>query len=209
MSLTLLIILATVGTSFYAWNNPSLLYKWVHVPYRVNHYREYWRLLTSGFIHNDYGHLFFNMLSLYFFGEAMEGILKGQFGNQAGGIYFLLLYLGGIILSDLPNYYKHRNNSNYSSLGASGGVSSIIFACILIYPWLEMAIYFIPIRGIFFAILYVLYSMNMAKRNYDNVNHYAHLYGALYGVVFMILILPEVVPHFVEQLLNWRYYLHF
>src|SRR6478735_1958172 len=98
MSLTLIIIIITVITSLYAWNNPAIQQKWMMNPYNVDRRKEYWRFVTSGFIHSDYTHLFFNMLTLYFFGEIIERIYYFYFGDL-GTVFFVGLYLAGIVVS--------------------------------------------------------------------------------------------------------------
>nr|MCU0355348.1 rhomboid family intramembrane serine protease [Cytophagales bacterium] len=132
-SVTVILVVLTVLASLYAWNRPDIMEKWMMNPYRVDKRREYYRFFTSGFIHADYIHLTFNMLALYSFGEAMERVFAQLFGGN-GTWAFLALYLLGIVVSDVPTYYKHRSNSDYNSLGASGGVSSVVFAFILFYP---------------------------------------------------------------------------
>lgn len=204
LSLTTLLICITVGISLYAWRNRQVMDKLILNPYQVSKHNEYWRFLTSGFIHADYGHLFFNMFALYSFGEFMEAIFH-QIGGLNGDFYFLLLYLGGIIVSDIPSYLKNKKDSRYNSLGASGGVSSIVFGSILFAPTNKMLIYgIIPIPAILFAVLYVWYSIYMSRRNMDNVNHSAHLYGGLWGIICCTLIYPQVWSIFILQLINWQ-----
>jgi membrane associated rhomboid family serine protease len=203
-NLTTILIILNVAASFYAWNNHNIMEKWLMNPYQINRKDEYFRFITSGFIHSDYMHLFFNMFTLYSFGSYLETAFKYQYGQQLGGIFYLILFIVGILVSDLPSYFKHKDNYNYNSLGASGGVSSILFACIFLNPWLSMEIYFIPIKGIFFAVLYVWYSIYMGKRNLDNVNHDAHLYGGLFGVIFMIIAYPGALMGFINQMISWK-----
>lgn len=205
MSVTLIIILVTVAISLAAWNNPALMDRLIMNPYRVSSRGEYYRLLTSGFLHADWGHLFFNMLSLYFFGVLIERIFSALFG-AGGPIYLVAFYLVGIVVSDIPSFLKHRNNSNYNSLGASGGVSAIVFAAILFYPLNKIFLFFIPIGipGFIFGGLYLAYSYYEARRGYGNVNHDAHFYGAVFGILFMIVVYPAVLPQFFEQVAGWR-----
>ncbi|MFN4144720.1 MAG: rhomboid family intramembrane serine protease [Runella sp.] len=204
MSLTLIIIIVTIGISWYAWQNPSLLDKWVLNPVRVDMRKEYYRFLTSGFIHADWGHLIFNMFSLYFFGEALEYFFKASFGER-GVFYFIFLYLAGIVVSDIPSYLKNRKNSRYNSLGASGGVSALLFAFILLAPLQKVCLYFmICIPGFVFGGIYMAYSFYESRRAGSTINHDAHLYGALFGIVFMALLVPMAVPRFFEQIAGWR-----
>jgi membrane associated rhomboid family serine protease len=206
-NITTVLIMANVAASFYAWSNPTVMSNWLMNPYQIDRKGQYYRFLSSGFIHADYMHLFFNMFTLYSFGGYLEAAYKYQYGNQMGGIFYLLLFIVGVIVSDMPSFFKHKNNYNYNSLGASGGVSAIIYACILLNPWSELSIYFIPIKGIFFALLYTAYSIWMSKKGYDNVNHNAHLYGGLFGVVFMIVTYPGALSGFITQILNWQDYM--
>jgi membrane associated rhomboid family serine protease len=205
ISVTICIIILSVAASFYAWSNQTVFANWLFVPAYIKRYKQYWRFLTSGFIHADYYHLFFNMLSFYYAGESLEGFFKSNFGYEKGILFYLGLYLGGIIVADLPTYFKNQNNSQYpGSLGASGAVSAVLFAIMLFNPWAEVRVFFaIPMPFIVFAALYVAFSIYMSKRNLDNVNHDAHLYGALYGVVYMAVVVPEIIPHFFNQLTSF------
>ncbi len=198
MSITLIIIIITVAASYYAWEKPDIMYKWIMNPYTVQRKNQYERFITSGFIHQDWGHLFFNMFALYQFGSGLEYVFNEIFGGN-GIIFFVLLYISGIIISDIPTYLKNKNNVNYNSLGASGGVSSIIFATIMYFPLIK--IYFIP--GFIFAFLYLIYSSYQSKRGADNINHDAHLYGALYGVAFAIISNPGVIITFRDEINNY------
>lgn len=140
MSITLIIILVTVGISVWAWNDYSVMDRWVMNPYQISRRGQYYRLLTSGFLHADWGHLLFNMLSLYFFGGFIEQLFGMLFGVSAP-VYLVGFYLAGILVSDIPSYLKHRNDTNYNSLGASGGVAAIIFATILVSPLTKLYLF--------------------------------------------------------------------
>ena len=205
MSITLIIIVVTVGISLLAWNNPLLMSRWIMNPYQVAQRGQYYRLLTSGFLHADWGHLIFNMISLYFFGGMIEQIFNALFG-PSGAIYLIGFYLVGILISDIPSFLKHRNDPGYNSLGASGGVSAIVFAAILFYPLTKIYFYFIPIGipGFIFGALYLAYSYYESRRGQGNVNHDAHFYGALFGILFMIVVYPPVLPDFIAQIAGWR-----
>lgn len=203
MSITILLIIVIVGISIWAWSNPEILYKFILNPYTIHRRGEWYRMLSAGFIHADYAHLGFNMFSLYFLGEAVEMYFKYIFGDK-GAIFYLLLFLLGVIFGNIPDTSRKKNNPDYNALGASGGVSSVVFAFIILSPLTKLSIMFIPI-GIpawIFAILYVAYSNYMAKRQLDNIGHTAHLWGALWGVVFVILLYPTSLSSFIEQIVG-------
>src|ERR1700704_3551559 len=129
MNITYTIIGFTVLISLVAMNKEKLMQNLMMNPYRIKRNREYYRFLTSGFIHINHVHLLFNMFSFYFFGTLIERIFSHLFG-AAGGFYFITLYLLAVIVSDLPTYFKQKDNPQYNSLGASGGVAAVIFAFI-------------------------------------------------------------------------------
>lgn len=192
----------TVLISAYAWSNPEVMERWIMWPYRMSRQPgEWFRFLTSGFLHADWSHLLFNMFTFYSFGRIVLNQFQGAFGGGQGLLYFLLLYLGGIIISDLPTYFRHRNDPNYRSLGASGGVASVLFAGVLFAPTSGVIMFPlpIPIPGFIWAFLYLAYSYYMGRRRGDNINHDAHFYGALYGVLLTVALLPAVLPFFLEQ----------
>jgi membrane associated rhomboid family serine protease len=195
ISTTIIIIILTTLLSFSAFNNQKLYSDLILYPPAIQR-GQYYRFLTSGFIHADMQHLLFNMLTLYFFGEAIEGLLNEAVGRWA----FLALYLGAIVISDIPSYLKNKNNAHYASLGASGGVSAIVFAFIIFAPWAWFA--FPPVPAIIFGIGYMWYSIYMSKKGTDNVNHDAHLWGALFGIVFIFINMPEQVLGFVQRLMD-------
>ena len=204
MNVTLIMVLVTCGLSFYAWNKPELLHKWILNSYRVKNNNEYYRLLTSGFIHADYMHLAFNMFSLYFMGEALEQAFGMLFGS-AGAIYYVVLYILAIVASDLPSFFKHQKDRSYNSLGASGAVSAIIFAGIMFFPTADILLFaVVPIPAFIFGVLYLAYSYYQGRNSMQPVNHDAHFYGAVFGVIFTILVYPPVISHFINQILHWR-----
>ncbi|WP_240127082.1 rhomboid family intramembrane serine protease [Thermomonas alba] len=200
MSATLLIVLATVLVSWRAFGDPRLLDRLLLWPPALARQRQYERLLTYGFVHADWAHLLFNMITLWSFGSTVERVFAGWIGT--GG--FVLFYLSAIVVAILPTYLAHQRDPNYRSLGASGGVSAVLFAAILFDPWSTLIIFPIPlpVPAFLFAVLYVGYSLWMDRRGQGNVNHSAHLWGAAYGVLFTLLLQPAVGAHFVGRLLG-------
>jgi len=205
----LILIGLTVAISAYAWSNRDLMEAWIMEPYVIARNGQWYRFLTSGFLHADWSHLLFNMFAFYSFSPVVLATLAQGYGPGAGLGLFLLLYLGGIIISDVPTYFKHRDERNYRSLGASGGVASVLFASILLFPVNSNGggiIIFplpFPIQPFIFGVLYLLYSWYMGRRRGDNINHDAHFYGALYGVLVIAALVPGVVPQFVQQVLHY------
>jgi membrane associated rhomboid family serine protease len=195
---TLIILAITCVVSFFAFNDAALMRRLILWPPAVERQKEYYRLITYGLIHADGQHLLFNMMTLFFFGRAMEGF----FSSELGPLGFAIFYVGGLVVSILPTFLKNRNNSNYHSLGASGAVSAVLFAFILIEPWAKILVFVVPMPAILYAILYVVYSIYMDRRGVGNVNHSAHLWGAAYGVIFTVIMEPRVLPHFFSALTN-------
>ncbi len=199
-SLTIVIVAITVLVSWMAFNNRALLERLILWPPAVERRKQYDRLVTHGFIHADWMHLIFNMVTLWSFGTAVEGV----FSEWITPVGYVLFYLSAIVVAILPTYLRHRHDANYRSLGASGGVSAVLFAYILFDPWSKLIIFPIPvpIPAFVFALLYVGYSIWMDRRGGDNVNHSAHLWGAAYGVLFTLILEPRVFTHFTQALLG-------
>ena len=199
MSFTLIIIVVTTLVSLAAFNNVSLNEQLILWPRRMQQPKEYYRLVTSGFIHADMIHLFFNMFTLYFFGRNVE-MVYSLLGLPK--FAFLILYLLGIVVASLPSFFKHRNNSYYRSLGASGGVAAVLFAFVYFAPWETIYLWFIPIPAIVAAIAYLVYSAYMSRKTGDNINHDAHFYGAVFGFVFTMIFDPSHGKLFIQQLMQ-------
>jgi len=200
--ITLLLIAITCVLSWMAFSRRQLLDRLILWPPAVNRHKQYDRLVTYGFIHADFTHLLFNMITLFFFGRAIENVVVHITGESW---IYPLFYLSALVVSVLPTYLKNKNNPNYFCLGASGVVSAILFAFILLRPWSMILVFFIPIPAIVYAVLYVGYSLWMDKRGNDNINHNAHLAGAAFGVLFMFMMEPRIIQIFISQLLHPRF----
>lgn len=198
MSITLILIVLTVGVSLLAFRDAALMERLILWPPAVSRRREVYRLLSYGLIHADGAHLLFNMVTLYFFGTMIERVLE----PYVGGAGYVGFYAGGLLVSILPSYLANRDNPQYRSLGASGAVSAVLFAFILLQPWAILYVFFIPAPAIVFGVVYMAYTIWMDRRGSDNVNHSAHLWGAGYGVVFMLLVEPRVLGLFLQRLMN-------
>lgn len=202
MTITYAIIILSVITSYQAFNSQVLFHKLKHNPYMEINRREYYRMLTSGFVHGSWMHLIINMYVLFGFGRFVESEFVEIFGRFNGMAFFAAIYIITIILADMPTFIKYKSNPHYSSIGASGAVSGILFMSILFEPWSMLGLYFvIPIPAILFAILYLVYSSWAVKNSNDNIDHSAHFMGAITGIVLTILIYPEIIRIFVDNLL--------
>ena len=198
MVVTLCIIAITCLVSFLAFNNQRLLERLILWPPAVSRHGQYDRLLSYGLIHADGMHLLFNMITLYFFGAATERL----YTQHLGAFGFALFYVGGLLVSVLPSYFEHKDDANYRSLGASGAVSAVLFAFILLQPWARIYVYVVPVPAIIYAVMYVGYSIYAERKRADNINHSAHLWGAAYGIAFTGLMEPSVLGAFLRQLAN-------
>ncbi len=206
MSITLIIILTTVAISLIAFNKQNVMDDLIFYPPAVTKKNQYYRFITCGLIHADFGHLAFNMISFYLFSNALVEpafiLLFGIYGRTM----LLLLYVLALIVCLLPTYWKNKNNENYKSLGASGAVSAVVFTGIMISPLSQLGFFIIPpiIPGFIFGPLYLILSAYMDKRGGDNINHSAHIWGALFGVIFIIVTSKlfanyDVLSHFIED----------
>lgn len=204
MSYTLIIIVVTVAISAAAWNKPTLYYGFMFNPYQISKNGQVYRFLSSGFIHDGWVHLGFNMFTFYFFGRNVEQIYTYVLGSS-GPIVFVVMYLSAIVVSDLPSYFKHKDFQGYNSLGASGGVSAVVFSSILYMPLSDVCLYgFICLPGFVLGILYIIYSVYQGKSMSDNINHQAHLIGALFGAIFSLIVSPGALSAFIEQISTYR-----
>lgn len=187
-----IIFIFTVITSLYAFNDHQLYGKFMLHPYTVSKGKNLYTFITSGLIHADYMHLFFNMFTFLFFAFKLETMIgHWQFG---------LLYFVSLILSDIPSVIKHKHHFWYNSLGASGAISAVLFSYILFEPLTTIGVMFIPMPAIVFAVLYLVYSWYMAKNAKDNIGHDAHFFGAITGLIFTGIFVPGIVPQFLSTL---------
>ncbi|HEY5970647.1 MAG TPA: rhomboid family intramembrane serine protease [Pseudoxanthomonas sp.] len=196
--ITLALIAITCLVSWMAFNNRKLADRLILWPPAIDKHKQYDRLVTYGFIHADFSHLLFNMVTLYFFGREIEDVM----GQLSSPWTYPVFYIAALVVSILPTYLKNQHNSNYLSLGASGAVSAVLFAYILLAPWQLIFVFFLPVPAIIYAVLYVGYSIWMDRRGGDRINHSAHLAGAAFGVLFMLIMEPKVIPYFLQQLMS-------
>lgn len=188
----------TIATSLYAFNNPHVYGKTMLHPYSVARGKNLFTLITSGFVHKDYTHLIFNMLTFFFFGFALEKWMSTF--SSWGHVQFAVLYILGLVLSDLPTVQKQKDHYGYHSLGASGAICAVLFSAILFNPKMMLGLFFIiPIPAWLFGILFLVYCSWAAKQDSNGINHDAHYYGALVGLAVTIIMYPNIIQSVIQQ----------
>jgi membrane associated rhomboid family serine protease len=191
----LIIFVLTIGVSLLAlYRRPELFDKLMMHPYRIVHNKQWYRMISVGFIHADVPHLMFNMLSFYFFAFRLEYF--------TGTLQFIIIYFVSMVLSGISTVIKYKDNEEYVSVGASGAVAGVLFSYILFDPGARIGILFFPI-GIpspIFALLYLLYCWYAAKKAHDMINHWAHFWGSLAGLVLTEILYPGIIKNFFLQL---------
>ena len=188
--------------SIAAFNNVQLFDRLKLYPAAMRSGKDGYRIASYAFIHADWMHLAINMYVLYNFGEnGTELMYNLAFGNK-GVLFFIILYIGGIVTSVIPSFEKNKHNYGYTAVGASGAVSAVVFAFILFNPLQIFNFLFIPfdIPAYIFGALYMGISYYLAKQNKGNIGHDAHFFGALFGLMFTILLDKNIAIRFVELL---------
>lgn len=211
LSITVTIIIITVLVSLFAFSSRKAVDDLIFYPVEIANRRQFYRFITYGFIHADLMHLIFNMYAFYLFGSFIEQAFIQLFTPVQGKVFYLLLYFAALIVSVIPDYLKYQNNSSYRSLGASGAVSAVIFAYIMIRPMDGIGIIFIPfgIPGFIFGILFIWVSYYLGKKGNSLINHEAHLWGAVFGIIFMIVFSSffsdyPLLDNFILQVKNFK-----
>lgn len=199
--ITLIIIAVTVLVSIISMDNTPLKNKLMFNAYMIHKRKEWYRFFSNGLIHGDWMHLAFNMFSLYIFGGSVESMYADVFGGK-GILFFILLYVGGLVMSSLYSYEKHKNNINYNALGASGAVSAVIFAFIILDPTqkLMLLILPIPIPAYLFGLIFLGIEYYLGKRGQGNIGHDAHFWGAIFGIALTLILKPSLLQSFIEQI---------
>lgn len=190
VSITIVIIVATALISIYAFSSRKVMDELIFYPALMAEKGQSYRFVTYGFIHADWMHLIFNMYAFYLFGQFTEGAFGQLFGETQGAFFYVLFYLLALIISIYPDYLKHKSDYQYRSLGASGAVSAVVFAYILLNPVGGIGLIFIPIfiPGFLFGILFLVVSYFLGKKGRSSINHYAHMWGAVFGLIFLIIL---------------------
>ncbi len=202
LSLITILIIVTVLTSMQGFNKPDFLYRMALSPYKVKHEKKQYMLISHIFVHADWAHLLFNMMSFYFLGEALLNVeenaaynikdgLEQTYGFVQGNLHFLVLYFVGGFFATFWPMLRNQDNPSYVSLGASGAVSSVIFAMIMWNPAVELQLMFLPGIGIpayLFGPLYLIFEFWAFKKSKTNIAHDAHIGGAIFGILYVLII---------------------
>jgi membrane associated rhomboid family serine protease len=186
VSAALVIFLATIAISLIGlFGSPKLIDRSLFRPYWLKRRKEYDTIIMSGFVHADFMHLLFNMMTFYFFGFSLE--------RYIGTPRFIVLYFAGLLISHAGTYYKQRRNPEYACLGASGAISAVLFAAIVYFPQMSLFVlpFPFPIPAPLFAVGYLAYTYWASKHQHGRINHDAHLGGAITGLVFVALTEPR------------------
>lgn len=186
--ITIVLIGVTVLVSWQAWQNHELFERLKFQMNAVINGKQYDRMITSAFLHADTMHLFFNMFALYIFAPVVL--------SKFSSITFILIYLASVLFGSLFSILFHRKEGWYSAVGASGGVSGVVFSAIMIYPDMPLSLIFLPFfsfPGWVFALIYLGYSMFGMKSRHDNIGHAAHLGGSVAGMIITIGLLPSLL----------------
>ena len=196
LSITLVIIIITALVSLGGFSNHKIIDDLIFYPPAITEQKQWYRFFTCGFIHADFGHLLWNMLALYLFGKYVEAAFIMDLGSgemmfgKNGRILYLVMYIAALFVCLLPTFAKHKDDYDYRSLGASGAVSAVVFAGLLLDPTTKVGFFIIPpvIPGYIFGPIYLIITSYLGKNSQDNINHSAHLWGALFGMAFVIVL---------------------
>ena len=202
--ITQIISVLTFIVSVKAFGDYGFFEKFKHSPYRVYHYKEYYRLVTSGFLHGSWAHLLVNLFVFWQFGGFVEEkIFYGVFDKYLGGFLYLMLVLLAIVVGNIPSLLKYKSDPGHGSIGLSGAVSAVLFSYLLVNPWGVLYLYLvIPMPTIVAAVLYLVYSQWASRNTRDNIDHMAHFYGAIFGFVYTIAVYPPILEYFLKKLVG-------
>lgn len=186
---TYIILGITLLFSLIGFNNRDIVNRYLFIPYNVKHHREFYRFLTHPFLHADIGHLAFNCIAMYYFGQSLETFFTWKYGITLGEIYFVVFVLLSIFASSSISYFRHQDNPGYRSLGLSGVTSAVVFAMILLAPNMKIGIILLPVQmpAWIFGILYLAFEIYSDRNKRTNIAHDAHIAGAIFGVVFILI----------------------
>ena len=181
------------NTAIFLWihfSNPVYFEKFSEWPWQIVREKKYYQIITSGFMHANWMHLFFNLFTLYSFGTFLESFFTKIYGeNLIGSAYFLAIYFISLLSGSLLTIIFHHKDPGYVAVGASGAVSGVIFSYIIFFPFSQIGVFFFPVPAFLFAILYIGVSIYGMKNQLGNIGHEAHLGGAIGGFISTLLLI--------------------
>ncbi|MDD2634574.1 MAG: rhomboid family intramembrane serine protease [Bacteroidales bacterium] len=199
-NIILIIVIITGIVTYISWQRRDLFSKLLFSPYLIFKNNEYHRIITHGFVHANWPHVIINMLVFWSFGSVLL-VYFDIVWDSFGDMLFIIFYLLAIVFSSFFSLFKHKNNSSYSAVGASGAVSAVVFATIFFDPWNKVYFFgILPIPGIVFGAIYLIYSYRMSKRGSDNIGHDAHFWGAVFGFFFPLILKPQLIQYFINRI---------
>lgn len=213
--ITIIIVAVTVLASIQAFSNATLFSKLLLHPWSVKHRKEYYRLLSHTLVHADTMHLFFNMFTFWSFGSFLEQLFRNEllftrlfpdipfWGETKGIIYFAVLYIGGALIATLPAMRKHGDNMSYQAVGASGAVSAVMMAFMMMFPQYQVLFFFvIPCPAWLGALIFLAAEHWLSRSGRTNIAHDAHIWGAIFGILFVTVLNPGFPVHFFKSVLS-------
>jgi membrane associated rhomboid family serine protease len=194
--------------SVYCFYDKNAMHKYMFHPYSIFNYKEHYRFLTHAFIHSDLMHLAFNCITLFSIGLSLEEeIFPYIFQDEKiAKVYYLVLFTGGIYAASITEYFRNKNNESYSSLGASGAISSVMFCWIIVAPKGKLGLFFLPpMSGWIIGLLLLGVSFWLIRRKKtsdynDNISHESHFWGAIFGLVFILITKPTAYIVFFREI---------
>lgn len=197
---TFTLLFANIAISLWAfYSNPIYFERFSEWPYQIVHQKRYYQVLTSAFLHANFMHLFFNMFALFSFGTYLETIFINSFGDFLGSLYFAIIYFVSLFTGSLLTVIFNYKNPAYVAVGASGAVSGIVFAYVILFPMNMIGVFFVPMPAFIFAFLYIGASIYGMKSKFGNIGHEAHLGGAIGGIISTIILIDGAVRIFLSN----------
>ncbi len=197
---TFTLLFANIAISLWAfYSNPIYFERFSEWPYQIIHQKRYYQVLTSAFLHANFMHLFFNMFALFSFGTYLETVFINSYGEIYGSLYFFIIYFVSLLSGSILTVAFNYKNPGYVAVGASGAVSGVVFAYVLLFPTNTIGVVLIPMPAYIFAFLYIGASIYGMKSKFGNIGHEAHLGGAIGGIIATLLLIQNAFQIFLSH----------
>lgn len=197
---TFTLLFANVAISIWAfYSNPIYFERFSEWPYQIIHQKRYYQVLTSAFLHANFMHLFFNMFALFSFGTFLETVFINSYGEIYGSLYFFTIYFVSLFTGSFLTVLFNYKNPAYVAVGASGAVSGVVFAYVILFPMNTIGVFFVPMPAFIFAFLYIGASIYGMKSKFGNIGHEAHLGGALGGIIATVILIDGAIKIFLSN----------